>query len=76
MSREFTRLYVLGGHANVVKRKVDTTLAMASKSPDTVTRIIADRMEEDGVIFGFGNIGGSGERLVEYWQREGKEYGI
>ncbi|MCX6143510.1 MAG: poly-gamma-glutamate synthase PgsB [Ignavibacteriales bacterium] len=76
MTNEFAQLYVLGGHANVVKRKIDTTRTLASKSPDTTTRMIVDGMEEDGVIFGFGNIGGAGERLVEYWQREGKEYGI
>jgi hypothetical protein len=33
-------------------------------------------MEEDEVLFGFGNIRGAGEQLVEYWRREGKEYGI
>ena len=76
MANEFARLYVLGGHANVVKRKVDTKLSLASKSPDIVTQMIAEGMEDSGVIFGFGNIGGAGERLVEYWQREGKEYGI
>ena len=76
MTKEFTQLYVLGGHANVVKRKIDTTRTLASKSPDTTTRMIVDEMEEDGVIFGFGNIGGAGQRLVEYWQREGTEYGI
>ena len=76
MANEFAQLYVLGGHANVVKRKVDTTQTLALKSPDIITQIVAEGMEEGGVIFGFGNIGGAGERLVEYWQREGKEYGI
>jgi gamma-polyglutamate synthase len=76
MASEFAGLYVLGGHASVVKRKVDTARTLASKSPETMTQMIVDEMEEDGVIFGFGNIGGAGERLVEYWQREGTEYGI
>ena len=76
MAKEFVQIYVLGGHANVVKRKVDTTRTIASKSPDTMTQMIVEGMEEDGVIFGFGNIGGAGEQLVGYWQREGKEYGI
>jgi poly-gamma-glutamate synthase PgsB/CapB len=76
MAKEFSQLYVLGGHANVAKRKVNMTHLIASKSPDTVTRTLVEGMEEDGVIFGFGNIGGAGERLVEYWQREGEEYGI
>jgi len=76
MANEFTQIYVVGGHANVVKRKVDTAQTLALKSPDIMTQIIAEGMEEGGVIFGFGNIGGAGEQLVEYWLREGKEYGI
>ncbi len=76
VAKEFSQLYVLGGHANVVKRKIDKTLTVASKSPDTVTQTIAEHMEEDEVLFGFGNIRGAGEQLVEYWRREGKEYGI
>ena len=73
---KFTRLYVLGGHANVVKRKVDAMNILASKPPNVLTNMIAETMEEDGVLFGFGNIGGAGEGLIEFWQREGKEHGI
>jgi poly-gamma-glutamate synthase PgsB/CapB len=76
MAKEFSQLYVKGGHANVVRRKVDTAHILASEPPDTLTQMIAERMAEDGVIFGFGNIGGAGERLVECWKREGKEYGV
>ena len=76
MAKEFARLYAIGGHANVVKRKVDKTQTLALKSPDIITQTIAEEMEEGGIIFGFGNIAGAGERLVEYWQREGTEYGI
>jgi poly-gamma-glutamate synthase PgsB/CapB len=76
MANEFGRLYVVGGHANVVKRKVDATLSLAAKPPDVLTQMIAEGMQDSSVMFGFGNIGGVGERLVEYWQREGKEYGI
>jgi poly-gamma-glutamate synthase PgsB/CapB len=76
MSKEFSQLYVMGGHANVVRRKVDTAHILSSEPPDTLTQRIAEGMAEDDVIFGFGNIVGAGERLVECWQREGKEYGI
>jgi poly-gamma-glutamate synthase PgsB/CapB len=76
MAEVFGQLYVLGGHANVVKRKVDKTLALRSTPPDALTRMIVEEMKDGGVIFGFGNIGGAGEQLVEYWQREGTEYGI
>jgi gamma-polyglutamate synthase len=76
LNGKFTRLYVLGGHANVVKRKTDATTLLASKPPDVLTQLISETMEENSVLFGFGNIAGAGEGLIEFWQREGKEYGI
>jgi gamma-polyglutamate synthase len=76
MGKQFTRLYVLGGHANVVKRKTDATTLLASKPPDVLTKLIAESMDDHGVMFGFGNIAGAGEDLIEFWQREGNEYGI
>jgi poly-gamma-glutamate synthase PgsB/CapB len=72
----FKRLYVVGGHAHVVRRKVKTASVLTLSSPDEITNVIAETMEEDGILFGFGNIGGAGRRLVEHWQRVGEEYGI
>jgi poly-gamma-glutamate synthase PgsB/CapB len=76
MSEEFSRLFVLGGHAHAVRRKIKSMQVLETKSPEVVTQLIADAIEKDGIIFGFGNIGGAGEGLIEYWQREGKEYGV
>ncbi|MDP2885388.1 MAG: poly-gamma-glutamate synthase PgsB [Ignavibacteria bacterium] len=72
----FKSLYVVGGHAHVVRRKVKTASVLTLSSPDEITNVIAETMEEDGILFGFGNIGGAGRRLVEHWQRVGEEYGI
>ncbi len=72
----FKSLYVVGGHAHVVRRKVKTASVLPLSSPDEITNVIAETMEEDGILFGFGNIGGLGRRLVEHWQRVGEEYGI
>lgn len=72
----FKSLYVVGGHAHVVRRKVKTASVLPPSSPDEITNVIAETMEENGILFGFGNIGGRGRELVEHWQRVGEEYGL
>jgi gamma-polyglutamate synthase len=76
MSDEFSRLFVLGGHAHAVRRKITSAQVLETKSPKVVMQLIADAVGNDGVIFGFGNIAGPGEGFIEYWQREGKEHGV
>lgn len=75
-SSHFKNLYVVGGHAHVVQRKVKSASILPYSSPDEITNVIAESMEEDGILFGFGNIGGAGRALVEHWQRLGEEYGV
>jgi poly-gamma-glutamate synthase PgsB/CapB len=70
----FKSLYVVGGHSHVVRRKVKSASILPYSSPDEITNVIAESMEEDGILFGFGNIGGAGRALVEHWQRVGKEF--
>jgi len=72
----FKSLYVVGGHSHVVRRKVKSASILPYSSPDEITNVIAESMEEDGILFGFGNIGGAGRALVEHWQRLGEEYGV
>jgi hypothetical protein len=75
-SSHFKNLYVVGGHSHVVRRKVKSASILPYSSPDEITNVIAESMEEDGILFGFGNIGGAGRALVEHWQRLGEEYGV
>jgi poly-gamma-glutamate synthase PgsB/CapB len=75
-SKEFKRLYVLGGHANVVRRKVTDAVVLGSQPPEEIMHVIARSVGENDVVFGFGNIAGAGEQLVAFWQREGTEHGI
>jgi len=72
----FKRIYVIGEHANVVRRKVKAVEVMKRVRPEEITNSIASAMEEDGILFGFGNIGGAGQQLVEHWRRVGEEYGL
>jgi gamma-polyglutamate synthase len=75
-SSHFGSIYVSGGQATVVKRKVPACRIVPKQTPEQTTNSIASVMENEGVLFGFGNIGGEGQKLVEYWQRTGVEYGI
>jgi poly-gamma-glutamate synthase PgsB/CapB len=76
MTERFAGIYVLGGHANVVRRKTVSAEVLSWKTPEEITRMIARGMKNNGILFGFGNIGGPGHHLVEYWQRKGTIYGI
>ena len=76
MAERFSGIYVLGGHANVVRRKTVSAEVLSWKTPEEITRTIALGMQNNGILFGFGNIAGPGHQLVEYWQREGTSYGI
>lgn len=76
VSAHFGKIYLFGGHAHVVSRRVASSHIISKKHPEEITRTIASEMEPDGVLFGFGNIGGEGQHLVEYWQLKGVEYGV
>jgi poly-gamma-glutamate synthase PgsB/CapB len=76
LAGRFKRIYVVGGHAYALRRKVKHTEVITHSRPDGMTNAIIASMENDGVLFGFGNIGGAGRRLVELWQTVGEEYGI
>ncbi len=72
----FRDIYVVDGHSQVVRRRVKTVALLPRMSADGLTDILIDKMPEGGILFGFGNIGGMGQRLVDHWQRVGDEYGI
>jgi hypothetical protein len=76
LAGHFKRIYVIGEHANVVRRKVKGVEVIKRMRPEEMTNSIVSDIEEGGVLFGFGNIGGAGQRLVEHWQRVGEEYGV
>jgi hypothetical protein len=47
-----------------------------NKLPEKIMKTIMADVTDSCVIFGFGNIGGIGKGLVEYWNKVGEEYGI
>jgi len=72
----FTRIFVTGAHAHAVKRKVRQAEIIKQKQPEKIMEIIAAASGDQAVIVGFGNMGGTGRLLVEYWNTIGTEYGL
>jgi len=72
----FRKLYVIGAHTNIVKRKLKWVNILKYKLPEKITETIIDDVENRSVIFGMGNIGGIGRHLVEYWNKIGSEYEV
>ncbi len=71
----FDSLFVVGGHARALARKVKNTGVLSSDDPQEIMHSVGSRIQNRTVIFGFGNIGGIGARLVEHWNRNGEPHG-
>jgi poly-gamma-glutamate synthase PgsB/CapB len=76
MAGYFKKIYVTGDGAEVLRRRVKGIEIVRSREPGRITSHIAAAMEEGEVLFGFGNIGGAGRALVEYWKEVGQDYGL
>ena len=72
----FNRLYVTGGHARVVERRLASARVLKDRSAKALMESLVQDLDNDNVVFGFGNIGGMGHQLVEYWNRAGVAYGL
>jgi hypothetical protein len=72
----FKHIYSVDGHSQVVRRKVKAVKVLPQMAAAELTGKLIDTMQEGGILFGFGNIGGMGQALVDHWQRVGEEHGI
>ena len=75
-SHWFQRIYVTGAYSFVIKRRIKHTTILKSKQPDRIIEQILGETKDTAVIFGFGNIGGTGKGLVDFWNTIGEPYGI
>ena len=75
-AQHFTKIFIIGPHANVVKRKVGSVAVIKDKRPVVIMNGIFAEIEDGTVIFGFGNFGGNGTKLIDYWNQIGKAYGV
>jgi len=76
MEDYFSRIYVTGIHSQIVKRKVKGANILNKKKPEEIMKIIINEMKDNEVLFGFGNIKGTGKDLIEYWKKAGEKYGL
>lgn len=72
---QFRQLFVVGGHARATTRKIKNAKVLRSDDPAAIMSSIGSQVNNRSVVFGFGNIGGIGARLVEYWNQGGEAYG-
>ena len=73
----FDRLAVVGSTPWSVRRRLRKALAgrlliPRKATPERIFDEVALSHPPGGVLFGFGNLGGVGMKLVEYWSREGE----
>jgi hypothetical protein len=47
---------------------------LKNKPPEAMTKTMFAEIEDQSVIFGFGNMKGAGELLVAYWNKIGEAY--
>jgi len=75
------KLYVVGGHVRSFQwkklaRAAEKVILFGSTSPQQImARIVADE-PSGAILFGLGNMGGLGARLVELWEEKGDPYAI
>jgi len=70
-------LVVCGSVPRIVRHRLARTYGkrvsvVVSKDPERIMDAVVRLCPEGGYVFGCGNIGGAGIRLVEYWQEKGE----
>lgn len=71
----FDRIYVIGEQAtkfqNMLREEVYVE-AMKFRNPEDLMSKLSSFSGEGGIIFGFGNVKGAGEQLIEHWSNAGE----
>ena len=73
---QFSRLYVTGGHASVVARRVRSAQILHGRSPEELMESVVPELNDGAILFGFGNMAGMGRKLVDYWNHTGVVHGV
>jgi poly-gamma-glutamate synthase PgsB/CapB len=75
-SSHFKNIYAIGGHSHALRRKMKSVTVLPHSDLKGLTDAVVEKMENGDILFGFGNIGGLGHDLIDYWQRVSEEYGL
>ncbi len=75
-SEQFIQVYSIGVHSNILLKKSAVNGVIMEREAETITRKIISLAENDSIIFGLGNMVGTGRELTDHWKEIGVEYGI
>jgi poly-gamma-glutamate synthase PgsB/CapB len=75
----FHRLIFIGGHAQALKRKLNSMKKweislMKVESPQEIMAGLTAMEQGEMVVVGMGNMAGAGHKLLKYWEKIGKPY--
>jgi len=75
----FQKLFLIGGHAQALMRRLKFAdkkkiSVVKEKSPQKIMARLLAQEEEEVFLVGMGNMGGTGQELVKYWERIGQPY--
>jgi poly-gamma-glutamate synthase PgsB/CapB len=68
-------VFLVGYTPRAVSHRIERSCVLAGRDPASITESALARMDEGGVLFGFGNTHGIGLELVDLWSKEGVVYG-
>jgi len=70
---QFDRLFFMGTHGQVFKRKLKQGGLIRTKNPDEISKQILDTCSKETIVFGLVNIHNLGIELVDYWEKSGRK---
>ena len=78
---EFSQVYLVGLHARAFRRKFkgadkESFSVLKIESPERIMSCIMEKERGECLVVGMGNIGGTGEDLINHWESGGKSYGL
>jgi poly-gamma-glutamate synthase PgsB/CapB len=75
IEKRFLRNDILeSGRRSSVYKVLQSVGILKNKPPEAIMQTMLAEIEDQSVIFGFGNIKGAGELLVDYWNKIGAAY--
>lgn len=72
-AKQFDKLFFVGAHGQVVKRKLKQGELIRMKKPDEISEYILNNCSKDTIIFGLANIHPLGTELINYWEKSGRK---
>ena len=66
----------MGDQIHAVKHRLGWGNTVKDKKPEKIMNTIIPILQDNDILFGFGNFGGLGKQCVDYWQTRGEKYAL